>query len=766
MNLGLASQTYPSCIAPVGGFPSTSISVFYSGVAQAEGLISQYIGLKCQVASCNTSQTIGVTANPLASVPPTFGDESSRSSRAYNAQDNASWNHLRHSVQFGFQFQRLQTSFQDQYSTISLGDVEFETPGTTFGPVFCVNGTGPCGLSFGNPPTINYELLPNGSGYSLGPFKPSRFEQNTFAFYGQDTFRISPRLTAIMGLRYELNRAPSETDGQFLQPTVGNQNIVSALLDPSTAFSFSGAPVYRNRYRDFAPNAGLAFDPTGKGVTVIRAGYSIAYGNDDLLSALSAAQPKLSYLAVANQTATSLNASPVFNPVNISGTLTAISLQQLATSINSATNPYGDFGFANVIGIGGVDPNLRTPYVNQWNFDIQHSWKGTVFDLRYLGNQRRLLRQLNINQMNLNGADSAGHTFLSDFAAYNASSPAATTFASNCAAPGYNTNTPKCSSLVSSGFAGQAAAIYGSGYNLYSNPYARTGVNLLGNFSHSTFHAFQLDINHRFGSHLQFQANYSFAKVLSDSADATTGNSAITKIEFFRSAANPQLDYGPASFDIRHSIKINFYYLLPVENMLRSGVAKATLGGWSVSSIIIIQSGTPFSIDSNVPTSDYRGSNPPPFTTADAPGGVQNLISIRETPCGVFFVAASALATPNNSGNGCSTVVNNSVLRNPIAGQVGSLQPRSFYNPWASEVNLGIQKTFPFTKRQSVRIRFEAVNLFNHASWYVPDDSNSDNINAPMISGPNGTTFGNTFGHVLSTLYPSRKMQFTILYRF
>jgi len=308
--------------------------------------------------------------------------------------------------------------------------------------------------------------------------------------------------------------------------------------------------------------------------------------------------------------------------------------------------------------------------------------------------------------------------------------------------------------------AGEMAGIAGN-YNLYRNPYAKRGVNLLGNFSSSSFHALQIDLNHRFGKNLQFQANYTFAKVLSDSANATVGDSAITKVEFLRSSVNPRLDYGPASFDIRHSLKVNFYYLLPVENLLTNPSAKAILGGWSVSSIIVRQSGTPFSIESNVPSADFLGFNSV-LTTADLVGSAANLIDVRKTACGVYFVAASALI-PN--GNGCSTTVNQSVLANPGAGQVGTLQPRSFYNPWATEVNLGVQKTIVVRESQSIKIRVEAVNLFNNASWYIPDGGNGVNLNrGPDDHGLYQLNPG--FGQIFSTLYPSRKMQFTFLYRF
>ena len=699
---------------PRGGFPTKAeLQLTYVGPYAYIVGNGNDVGETCFFASCNSGQAIGAVVNPLASAPPDSGGISDyRFSRSINAGDSVSVHHGKQSIQFGFQLQSLRDAMQSQFTWPSLDFLI--TPGNT----------DPLGTN--GEPHETVELLKNGG---LGPEIPYRFAQSSYAFYGQDVVRFSPKFTAVLGLRYELNPAPHEIDGQFLAPQLtAGEGIGSALLNPTTPYNFTGGPLFRSRYDNLAPNLGFAFDPTGKGTTVVRGGYGISYGNDDLLTALSSAQPQpqgYNGTTPLNGATYEANEYPNFNfsalPAQ-SGLTTSINAKTLqalyynANNLGSGQYPVGLPGFGNAISMGGVDPNLRTPYVQQWNFDIQHAWHGTVFDLRYVGNHAvGLLRTVNINQLNLNGKDQNGNSFLADFLK---GAPTGTTLAANCQNALVNNvvrQVPTCSSLFNLNYAGAAAAIYGEPteyfqpgpaynpassqvYSIYANPYAQAGVNLLGNFSHSNYNALQIDVNHRLSSSLQFQLNYTFGKVLSSSASPTAGDTSVTKVEYFRSSANPKLDYGPADFDIRHALKVNFYYSIPRFQNL-NGFGSQVLNGWSASSIVVVQSGTPFSIASNSWTNDFNGFTPV-FTTVDLASGVNSssLVGFHKTPCGVFLLAS--LNCSNTSATGGFKTLLGSLFAPMSAGDVGAVQPRSFYNPWASEVNLGIEKTFrsPNTK--------------------------------------------------------------------
>jgi hypothetical protein len=184
-----------------------------------------------------------------------------------------------------------------------------------------------------------------------------------FSLYGQDTWRISGRVTLTYGLRWDLSPSPSGLHGTYLASWLNVANPATLTLAPP------GTPPWRTRYENFAPRLGIAYRLTDKGDLVLRGGWGIFYdlGTGESGS-LNQAWPNLATVITPNITV------PLTNPTALVPSL-------------SLNPPYTGL-------IHGFDPNLKLPYSHQWNLATEKSFGSTQsLSLTYLGQiGRRLLR--------------------------------------------------------------------------------------------------------------------------------------------------------------------------------------------------------------------------------------------------------------------------------------------------------------------------------------------------------------------------------------
>ena len=126
------------------------------------------------------------------------------------------------------------------------------------------------------------------------------------------------------------------------------------------------------------------------------------------------------------------------------------------------------------------------------------------------------------------------------------------------------------------------------------------------NASNSTYNALQIDVRRRLGNGIQFESNYTYSKVLSDSVGDLQ-----VRFEAYLDSANPQLERARTNFDIPHSFKSNGSWDLPFGaghrlNMADSGMSRL-ISGWGISGNFVWQSGGPFSILSGRGTVNRAG---------------------------------------------------------------------------------------------------------------------------------------------------------------
>lgn len=721
-----------------------------------------------------TSQQFGpyLVTGTLFTDPVTEMQAQGRATNTWSVSDNAALQRGRHFIQFGAHFQRISVHAYDNAGIVPTYSLDLGAGQTA------LTRTDLTGISSSDLATANALLATLGgyldgysqtfnvtnrtSGYQPGAGAVRNLRLNEYDLYAQDNWKILPRLTLNLGLRWDLPGVVDERDSLELLPIVKNNDPVATLLSDATlnfAGASAGRPWYHRDLRDFAPNIGLAWDVFGNGKTAFRAGYSISYVNDQAL--------------VAPQTMTETNPGLVglSEGTGLSGRIST-GLPKivppdykvpLMVSDNYAANPF------NTVGL--VNPGLNTPYVQQWSAGIQHEILHTVLEARYVGNHAVAgYRAFDYNQV-----DIKQNGFLADFLnaqnngnlalaksgtfnpAYNAAIPGSMVLPvfAKLRSGGLLTNST-IRNLIQTGQPGQLAATYQENslngtVQFFQNPFA-LGADMLNNYSNSTYNSLQVEARHRSQSGFEFSANYTFSKVLSDAA----GDSQ-SRIEQFLDIHNTAIERARANFDLKHAFKATAVYDLPFgkNHALHFHPVNKVIEGWSLGGIMTWQSGAPFSILSGYGTLNRSDGSRSYYNTANTGltmPQLDKLVSFQMTGNGPYIVSQSAINQDDGSGtNSVGTApFTGQIFSNPTAGNLGTLQRRAFDGPGLFDVDLSVQRKFRITERQSVEVRAEAVNILNHPSFFSGDQ----NINSP------------TFGVIGVTLSTPRVMQFAAKYRF
>lgn len=698
-----------------------------------------------------------------------------RATNTWSASDNAGWQHGHHFVQFGFHLQRVTVHSYDDSGivptySLAMGTGEpaltrSQLPGISANDLANANQLLATlgGYIDGYSQTLN--VTSRTSGFVPGAGNVRNFLFNEYALYATDTWKVFPRLTLNLGLRWDLPGVVDERDSLELLPELVNHDPVQTLLSNAT-LNFAGAsvgrPWYNRDWKNFGPNVGFAWDVFGNGKTAFRAGYAITYVNDAaIVAAETMTETNSGLQGLAGDSGLTGRVTSSLPPIVLPTYQIPITLAD-----NYATNTFNT--------VGAINPGLRTPYVQQYSAGIQQEFLHTVFEARYVGNHMvGGYRAFDYNQVNI-----TSNGFLNDF--INAQNNGLLAYnSSGVFNPAYNSRIPgsqplpvfaKLTSggmlsnstirnLIQTGQAGALAATYqenglNGSLNFFANPNV-LGADMLNNYSNSTYNSLQVEVRHRVTSGamsgLQFNANYSFSKVLSD----TAGDSQ-SRIEQFLDVNNPKLERSRANFDLTHAIKASGIYDLPfgAKHRLHYRPLNKIIEGWSTGAFMTWQSGAPFSILSGYGTLNRADGTRSYFNTADTAltmSQLSNIVRFQMTGNGPVMIAPSAINTDGTGTNDIlSPTFTGEVFANPGPGTLGTLQRRMFSGPWSFDLDASLQRTFRITERQSLQIRMEGVNVLNHPSFYVGDQ----NINS--------TTFG-----VISSMFNSpRVMQFGARYEF
>lgn len=488
------------------------------------------------------------------------------------------------------------------------------------------------------------------------------FRQKDFAAFAQDTFKVFSNLTLNYGLRYQFNGVPYEVN-----------NLLSTLFaDPSgqAPFTFTVAgrnehglpPLYSNDWHDFEPRVGIAWDPFKDGKTSIRTGYGIFH--DRLFGQLLG-------LARGNPPFQQIFFQPLFGPPPCTppeiqsqlglcigppvSTLTAPPSLQTSAVVNQGT---GDLPFI-------IDPHLRMPYSQSWNFGIQRELPGSLLmEVSYVGSKgTRLLRLVDGN-------------------------PPQPALVAQLLADGVPPQVLQFNNLwfgaETSGFPFDAV-----------NNNAFLHAEVFNNAASSVYHALQANFTKRMSHGLRFQAAYTWAHAIDNSSDPLTPSAG--NQSFPRNSLDLAAERGNSDFDVRQRLVINYSWTLPFgrgHDHLAEGLAGKIFEGWEVAGITTFSGGVPYDIFSALDT---------------AHTGQQQRADYN--PAGTLL----SVGNPRTQ-----TGPNLGLFSDPAWGSAGNLGRNHFYGPGVNNWDMVLQKTLSLTERVHLQFRTESYNVFNRVQFDQP----------------------------------------------
>jgi hypothetical protein len=553
-----------------------------------------------------------------------------------------------------------------------------------------------------------------------------------YNFFAQDDWKITRKLTLNLGLRYELDTPPYDTQGRLatFDPGLYQPRMLTAGGVPvgPPAAGYVQADNVAKQYSDpaipkvskyvlksidphnFAPRLGFAYSPLAGDRLVVRGGYGIFYSRTSFQYATLGVADPPTYVFGVNVGAPFSN--PFFSvpPVNQFPAL----IPGIALS--------GTF----------FDRNIRVPYVQQANLGVQHSIGNTLFEASWVGTRGvNLFRQVGINQSAL---ASPQHPIV------NAVTGASIT-----------TNTAANASL--------RAPFQGVSQN---------GFFLDESTAQSVYHSLQASVTQRFSHGVQFLASYTFAKSIDNASGqgggAGTGGvvnpggvgetSAILGNQFQNRA-----NRGLSDFDRRHRFVLSGLWSLPSAQF-----AKPLLSGWQISGIVTAMSGLPIDVVDTGAGSLYGlsgGSSPlaRPSLVAGA--------NASAAPAGYSFnpfafvrpVVATGQTIPSSGG---------AAIADAAGTDLGNLGRNILRGPRQVNTDLAVGRVFKVRERQSLEFRAEFFNLFNHVNLANPiSDLNAIAATGGSINAATGQIVNpGAFGQIISASSNPRLIQFALRYRF
>ncbi len=624
-----------------------------------------------------------------------FGASNWLPTKEYNNEwdliDNVTLNRGKHSIKFGAEFRQLHFPF-------------FQVPEPHGELDFGRNETGfPCILTSCSQTPSN-----TGDGFAsfmLGAIQSDQISTTNFisstkqgyAFYVQDNWKVSPKLTLNLGVRYELFSPIGEQFGRqssfdiqnltLYIPKGPNQNAAlppnfnaPAVINGITYPALFTTPITVSRGQvnsylipwdktDVGPRLGFAYNLKEK--TVVRGFFGIFYGGEEN----QGGNPNRGESAPFNE-------SPQFNRPNGVNQFQPDPLMAGGAPIGGISIGFPAAPFSGTpvssLALRSIATDFRNGMVQEWNLSVQHEFQGQMaLEVGYLGNhQSHQLYQPNPNTGPL-------------------------IFTSN-------------------------SNITGTSTSLYPD---LGGVSGTASFGMGNYDAMTAKLTKRMSAGLQFQAAYTWGHALADTGTTLSGSNGFYQVD----NANTSLSYSSAAWDVRQNFVSSFSYDVPFGKGKKYGsnlnrAVDIALGNWQVNGILSIRSGQPFTLDGNGCQQVNGGCGPELLTGTNAnaaPSGGRNPYEwFNVTNFGCVIHSYGSVTCPTNN-QGLSE------------GNVGL---QSNVGPPTRTLDFSIFKDFALTERFKLEFRAEGTNVANTPQFSTPSNSASSSGNFGQITSTNAGT--------------------------
>jgi hypothetical protein len=627
------------------------------------------------------------------------------------------------------------------------------------------------------------------------PGKIRNNHQREMSSFFKDDWKVARSLTLNLGVRWDYYGVPWEEHGLFGSP-VGNGTGVFGIS--GTSFNdlfqpghFAGSPtvielvgkhsphpnkqIYHDDYNNFGPAIGLSWSVPwfGRDKTTLRAGYGISYvgGGNGILYDYT------------------VNGAP---GVNDDETLTSSAYLNLANMTLPLTRgvPLQPIGLTDrTKGLEAFDNHFVTPYVQNWNLEIQRSLtRSLTMSIRYIGSKGTKLEgevatnEVNIFEngilqafidtrnglnaplfdkmlMNLNvtGAGVVNGSTLTGSQAFRIST-ATRAFIANGDVGGFAAYLNNTTNFTNS--AGGIVRNAGLPENLITgNPQFSTAnpgtttlpgnATFITNIGDSTYHSMQLEVTKRLSKGFSAQTSYTWSKSLG-LADEDGGL-------IFRTLRNRSLNRGVLTLDRAHNIISNGTYSLPFgrNQMLLANapaIVQRLVENWQLAGILNWRSGAPLSF-TGVRSSFNLGMEGP-VAVGNLPKSTGK-VTITQTPGVVTYFngfvpvtdpARAGVTTLNATANSNSEFAitdasGNLLLVNPAPGQLSNVTKGYLRGPSSLGLDMSLSKRVRISENKDFELRVDAINVLNHPNWGAPNTNINNNTFGRITTATGSRSF-------------------------